>query len=547
MDEVITTSDYLIDKLLKENIHHVFGVPGDYALGFYSDLEKSQLKVINTSDEQGAGFAADAYARINGLGAVCITYCVGGLNITNSTAQAFAEKSPVVVISGAPGIEEQKKKPLLHHKVRNFDSQFKIFEEITADATILNDPKTACLEIDRVLDSAMRYKRPVYIELPRDMVAASVAPSQHKSTTTPAKSESNPEVMNEFMSDTVELINNSEQPVIIAGVEIHRFGLQDKLLKLLEQTRIPVVSTILGKSVVPETHPEYLGVYEGAMCRNDVRDHVENSDCLILLGVFMTDINLGGFTAHIDPSKVISVTSEKISIHYHTYEHIQLDDVLTTLIDSNIFKRDNELLPHPPPPQHPELTPEKKISVKYLFERLNVFLDDYIVVLADPGNASFGAMDMTIHKQTEFISPAYYNSLGFAVPASIGAQLADPNLRPLVLVGDGAFQMTGLELSSAVRFGLNPIIVVLNNRGYGTERPMIEGEFNDIPVWNYSKIPEILDSGQGFDVHTQGELESALKAAKENRDTFSILDVHLDPHDSSPSLQRLTEALKAKV
>src|SRR5213594_1096895 len=167
--------EYLIQRLYAHGVRHVFGIPGDYVLGFYDMLERSSLRIVNTCDEQGAGFAADAYARLRGLGAVCVTYCVGGLKVANTTAEAFAEKSPVVVISGAPGMKEREKNPLLHHKVREFDTQFKVFKQLTAAATVLSDPQTAFQEIDRVLHAASRYKRPVYVELPRDLARHSAS------------------------------------------------------------------------------------------------------------------------------------------------------------------------------------------------------------------------------------------------------------------------------------------------------------------------------------------------------------------------------------
>ena len=168
-------SSFLIESLCDYGVRHIFGVPGDFVLGFYQELVQSnKLKVINTCDEQGAAFAADAYARINGLGAVCVTYCVGGLKVVNATAQAFAEESPLVVISGAPGMKERKRNPLLHHKVRDFDTQQKIFEHITVDSVLIDNPTTASKDIDRVLSSAIRYKRPVYIELPRDRVSTPI-------------------------------------------------------------------------------------------------------------------------------------------------------------------------------------------------------------------------------------------------------------------------------------------------------------------------------------------------------------------------------------
>src|SRR3954464_5148174 len=167
-----TIGQYLIDRLYVNGVRHVFGIPGDYVLGFYEQLQNSKLRIVNTGDEQGAGFAADAYARVRGLGAVCVTYCVGGLKVANTTAGAYAEKSPVVVISGAPGMKEREKNPLLHHKVKEFDTQKKVFEQLTIAETVLSDPQIAFQEIDRVLHAALRFKRPVYIELPRDQVSA---------------------------------------------------------------------------------------------------------------------------------------------------------------------------------------------------------------------------------------------------------------------------------------------------------------------------------------------------------------------------------------
>jgi len=330
-------------------------------------------------------------------------------------------------------------------------------------------------------------------------------------------------------------------------VEMQRFGLQETLRQFLEKSNIPAAATILSKSVVREDHPLYLGVYEGAMGREEVSNYIETSDCLILLGVFMSDVNLGIYTAHLDQTKAISVSSERVSIHHHVYEGVDMEDFITALADSIDSRQPAAGITNPPKAPACEPAPDKAITVNYLFQRLNAFLEDSTAVIADPGDAMFAAIDMTIHCASEFTSPAYYTSLGFAVPASIGVQLARPDLRPLVLVGDGAFQMTGMELSTTARFGLNPIVLVLNNGGYGTERPMLDGRFNDIHPWKFSRIPEILGAGKGFDVHTEEELETALLEAREHLDSFCILDIHLDPGDRSQALERLTSALKKRV
>jgi TPP-dependent 2-oxoacid decarboxylase len=559
-----TIGTYLIQRIYDHGVRYVFGVPGDFVLGFYQQLNDSnKLKIINTCDEQGAAFAADAYGRINGLGVVCVTYCVGGLKVVNATAQAFAEKSPLVVISGAPGIKERQKNPLLHHKVRDFDTQQKIFEHMTVDSVLIDNPTTAAKDIDRVLSSAVRYKRPVYIELPRDRVSTimPVNQEQYPDSSTiyskTAKVEEDRDSLQEALGEATEMINNSKQPVIVAGVELHRFGLQDKLLQLTTKTNIPVVATVLSKSVISENHPSYLGVYEGAMGHESVREYVESSDCLILLGALMTDINFGITPTPIEQSKSIYVTSEKLSIKHHNFENVLLQDFINELIDAPLVRRigptsvivlnDNKDKTHYHT-QNFSSVKGQKITVKRLFERLNLCITGSVIVIADVGDSLFGALDLTIHGQTDFLSPAYYCSMGFAVPAAIGAQLANPKLRPIVIVGDGAFQMTGMEISTISRFTLNPIIVVLNNNGYGTERPMLDGPFNDVLSWNYHRIPEVVGHGKGFMIETEDQLEEALFAAENiHCQEPCILDVRLDTHDGSPALQRLTESLGKKV
>lgn len=543
MQHPSTVSEYLIRRLVDYGVEHVFGVPGDYILQFYQQLENSTLQVINTCDEQGAGFAADAYARLRGLGVVCVTYCVGGLKIANTTAQAFAEKSPLVIISGAPGINERHHNPLLHHKVRDFDTQLNIFRHLTVAATDLIDVENACCEIDRVLAAAVRHKRPVYIELPRDLTGIVCSCTRNP---LPQASGSDPHALREALAEAVHRISNAKRPVLVAGVEIQRFGLQKPFLQLVEATGIPFATTPLSKSTLSEDHPLFVGVYEGAVGKEQVRRAVEQSDCLLMLGAFMTDVNLGIFTAKLDQALTVSSSSDGSSIAFHHYPDVLLDDFLSGLLDQDLPQTALSVS-QPVVALPPFEAQDKPITIARLFEYLEGFIDNHIVLLADPGEAMFAAADLTIRHPAAFLSPAYYTSMGFAVPGAIGAQLARPDLRPLVLVGDGAFQMTGMEISTAARFGLSPIVVVLNNDGYGTERPMTDGRFNDIPAWRYSRLPEVIGAGQGFEVFTELDFDRALKAALAGTEAPSILDVHLDPNDHSPALIRLTDALGAKV
>ena len=322
------------------------------------------------------------------------------------------------------------------------------------------------------------------------------------------------------------------------------------MLALAEAAKIPIAATVLGKSVIREIHPLYVGLYSGSMGDEDVTRFVEESDCILMLGTFMTDINLGIFTANLDPAKCIYATSEKLRIRHHHFLDVPLSDFIAEL---------SNLKPTPPVRQIPEsitveedefkLEPDAKITVSRLFARLNEQLTEDTIVIADIGDSLFGATELVIKGRTEFLSPAYYTSMGFSLPASLGAQVARPEARLVVVCGDGAFQMTGQELSTIVRHGFDPVIIVLDNGGYGTERKLHAGEwkFNDIHSWNYSKLPEIYGGGTGYKVRTEGEFDAALQKAWDDREAPSILQVSIDESDHSRTLKRLAERMSETV
>ncbi len=284
------------------------------------------------------------------------------------------------------------------------------------------------------------------------------------------------------------------------------------------------------------------------MGREDVRRYVESSDCVLMLGAFMTDINLGIYTARLDLARAIYATSEKLSIGYHSYEDIRFKDFVRGLLKAPLRRRALPRLPRPKPlAAFKPSNAVRKLTVQRLFQQLNAFLDAETVVVADVGDSLFGAADLYIHRGTEFLAAAYYASMGFAVPAAVGAQLANPARRPLVLVGDGAFHMTGMELATAARYGLNPIVLVLNNSGYGTERHIHDGPYNDVWPWRFHRIPEVLGAGRGWLVQTEGELDTALREARAHTSSLSVIEVKLAPLDRSPALERLARRLSQQL
>ncbi len=480
------------------------------------------------------------------MGAVCVTYCVGGLSLCNSIAGAYAEKSAVVVISGAPGMNERINNPLLHHKVKDFRTQAEVFEKICVAVAELTDSMTAFREIDRVLDAAARTKRPVFIELPRDMV--NVVPD----VPYPFRSNepvSDQETLSEAVAESLDWIARSKRPVIVAGVEIHRFGLQDDVVSLVETAQIPFAATILGKSVISETHPLYVGLYEGAMGRDEVTRFVEESDCVILLGTFMTDLNLGIFTANLNPANCIYATSEQLRIRHHNFQGVPLGEFIRALTAAKPRAAPRTLPQQPQRCDQFQLVAAAPITITRLMARLNESLDDETAIIADVGDALFGATELCVRTRTTFISPAYYTSMGFAVPAALGVEVAGRKLRVISIVGDGAFQMTGMELSTIVRYKFPTIVIVLDNRGYGTERVLHPGDFNDINPWQYHKLPEIIGGGKGYEVRTEGEFDAALRSALADTKQMSLIQVHLGarrPQQSALATRRAVEQARVR-
>jgi TPP-dependent 2-oxoacid decarboxylase len=331
----------------------------------------------------------------------------------------------------------------------------------------------------------------------------------------------------------VEWINRAERPVIMFGVELVRFGLQDLVLRFIEASGIPATVTLLDKGAIQECDDSFIGVYSGALGRDDVREYVEGSDCLIMLGSLLTDLNLGIYTARLDPARCIHVTRERLAIGLHTFERVALEDFVAGLAAPGAIRRKVREHPRVPPTETVAAgSNDDPISVARLFHRLESFLTEEMIVIADPGDALFGSIDLPVQGARAFLS------------AAIGAQCAAPDARPLVLVGDGAFQMTGMELSTCVRYGLDPLVLVLNNGGYTTERLILDGAFNDVQPWDFGKLPGLLGAGRSFLVETVGDLETALEAAAVRDGQFCLIEVRLDRNDMSQALVRLGERLK---
>lgn len=533
--EHMRLAPYLFQKLFDLGAAHAFGIPGDLVLPLYEALGESPMRPILTTHEPSAGFAADAYARIKGIGVAVGTYGAGALNMVNATAQAYAEKSPVIVISGAPDIAGRNPELLIHHKVKSFETQLRIYEQITVASAALEDPSAAYREINRVIEAVGHEKRPGYLEIPRDMVWAEIAETEARPS---FALERDTVALAEAMQEIVTRINRSRNPVILAGVEIMRLGLRDQLIRLAERYNLPVATSFMGKAVFPEHHPNFIGTYMGAAGHPYSLKMIEGSDCVLMLGAWLTDTETGMFTSMIARSTLIQISANEVAISRHRYGQIGLVEVLGALLESCEIKRREFLNEYVP--EKPESLDRSLLAT--VFSELSRLDDRRYTFTTDVGDCLFGSVDLNAEV---ILNPGYYASMGFGVPAALGAGLAAPDRRPVALVGDGGFQMTGMELGTLVRYGLDAVVIVLNNRGYRSLQALgAREEICTIHPWDYMSIAEALGA-MCVRVRTPEEFRAVLQAACD-RAGVSLIEVQLDPDDRSPTLRRLGERVLAR-
>ena len=535
-----TVANYLLKRLEQAGLKHAFGVPGDYVLTFMDRLIESGIEFVGTCNELNAGYAADAYARINGIGCICVTWGVGGFSAMNAIAGAYAEQVPLVVLVGGPRTTQRRSSMLLHHSVGDFATMQQAYSHITAASVLLDDPAEAPQRIDRALARCIAEKRPIMIEIPADMVdRACSAPGPFAA---PDRPPSDPDALDEALDEAMSLLLTAKRPVILGGVELHRYGLMQEFHRLVEASRLPVATTLLGKTVISEHHPQAIGVYEGGAARQEIRAIVENADVLLCLGAWISDINYGVYTGRLEGRSMILANSGRLKISQHVYEQVWIGDVVTGLAD----RMPKAGLSHPPFKSVSQLLdtgftaePGRALTVSRVMKRINAFIGEDTTVIAETGDSIFAAADLVMHHDVGFIGQAFYLSIGYALPATLGAALADPSRRPIAFIGDGAFQMTVQELSSLCRRKSNVILLVMNNDGYTTERVIHEGPYNDIQPWAYHQLPEVFGGGWGRRVSTEDEFDEALARARASNEGPALIEIMLDRFDTSEALKRL--------
>lgn len=531
-------TESLLHALKAHGAKQIFGIPGDFALPYFRIIEQSAILPLYTlSHEPGVGFAADACGRISGgLGVAAVTYGAGAFNMVNAVASAYAERSPLVVLSGGPGKGESQSGFLLHHQAKTLDSQFQIYKEITCDQVRLDDAERAPADIARALANCLRHSQPVYIEIPRDMVAEPCLPVTAESA--PAV---DPDALDACVTEILQRLGAASAPVLMVGVEVRRFALEAQVAELSRRLALPVVTSFMGIGLLAQVEAPLVGTYLGVAGLPEVTQMVENSDGLFLLGVIVSDTNFAVSEKKIDMRKTIRALAGQITMGYHTYSHIPLAALVARMLErvpatDKKFSVKRRTFPHGLVADAASITPTDIATA------VNDLMAEHgkLPIASDMGDCLFTALDI---EHTALIAPGYYATMGFGVPAGLGLQAATGQ-RPLILVGDGAFQMTGWELGNCRRYGWDPIVLLFNNASWEMLRTFQpESGFNDLDHWGFAEMAAGM-GGDGVRVTTRAELQAALAHAMLTRGRFQLIDITLPRGVLSDTLSRFVAGVK---
>jgi TPP-dependent 2-oxoacid decarboxylase len=538
MEQKMKLGNYLVSYLKKIGVSYLFGIPGDLVINLFFKFGRPKgLKIITLSHEPSVGFAADGYARSTGkIGVVCVTYGAGGHNMVNPVAGSFSERVPVLVISGGPGEEERKLNMLIHHQAKEIESQLHIYREVTCAAKIIDDPARAARDIDTVIRSIWLNQQPGYLEIHRDMVEKEIpVPREIASWDGELPyPQSDRHKLNEAVRETAERFNRAQRPLMLVGIEAYRFKLAKDIVRLVEKMGVPCCTSVLAKGSFPMNHPLYMGVYVGAISPADIRARVAQADLIISLGMFLTDIEMGGTQP---PEALLHhsiwAVENKVNVSFHTYTDVTLRDFVRGLMRAEL-KTHRERVHYSDNLAPPRRGNDGRLRVSDVLREINEFLARHknFMVVAESGDSLFGGIDIKVGDDGLYLAQGFYASMGFAVPGAIGAQIGT-GLRPLILTGDGGFQMTGVEIAHAPRYNLDPIVVLLNNGGWGIFRPIAKRhDLLSLPSWRYAELGRLW-GGRGFEVGSAAELRRALDQAAKSS-AFAIIEASIAPHDLSP-------------
>lgn len=535
---------YLAELLQTIGLEHYFTVPGDYNLVLLDQMLKNpNLKMINCCNELNAGYAADGYARARGVSAVVITFTVGGLSLVNAIAGAYAEDLPIIVISGGPNSNDRTQHHLIHHSIGNYDfnQQYRIFREITAEAVAIRHIEDAHRLLHRALETAIQKRKPVYIEIACNLVTAPIpqsVPLQLKRHV-----ESNPVALKAAVEAVAAKLNQAVKPALVAGVKLRAFEAIAAFHKLADCSRYAVAIMPNAKGMFPETHPQYIGCYWGQVSSPGCAEIIESCDAYLFAGPIFNDYTTVGWSCLVNPEKLIEIQPDRVMLAGQEYAQVYMQEFLTALAsqiqpNDTSFKAFKRIQEQPLPPR--ALQSEATLTTRVIREQVQSILTEDSALLVETGDSWFNGQKMTLPDGCLYEFQMQYGSIGWAVGALLGYALAlDRQKRVIALIGDGSFQLTAQEVSTMIRYGLNPIIFLINNGGYTIEVEIHDGPYNNIKNWDYAGLVQVFNAGEGNGwscrVQTEGELSEAIRQAQAH-EGLALIECVIDRDDCTKEL-----------
>ncbi|MFI9172583.1 alpha-keto acid decarboxylase family protein [Streptomyces lincolnensis] len=537
MNEGYTVGQYLVDRLRQLGLEHLFAIAGDYSIEWLNRyVTPGGIEIVEEVNEVNAGYAADGYARMKGIGALCVTYSAGALCAVNAVAGAFVEKVPLVLINGTPSIKRtitfEQTGFSAHHFISGRETDLQSFEHLTVAAIRIENPDLAPTLIDYALTRCISERRPIYVELLQDMVDLECEPP--RGVLKPARILSDATSLGQSVAQISAQLESAENPLIWLGVEIDRLGLQDKAMSLIQQLNVPFVTELLSKAVLSEEDALFVGVLDGQASSKTVTDLAAKSDFVLALGVWLTDINSLGWDPDYNKTAFASFDAVKFGTFFAgqvALEHL-IDGILAEQIAPKAGKP-----PEKPARSAPAVGDADVITYQGFYNYIQQYIDTNTIVGADASMNYFGSLLLDVPSAGGFIVQSSYSSIGYSAPAATGICLAkEPDQKVMVFSGDGGFQMTAQCLSTQTRFRLDPIIFVIDNGVYAVEQWLADaGVFHsdkpyykpcELHRWNYSMLAEVFGC-RGWEVGTYGELRDAVKGALENSSGPSIIQVRV--------------------
>ncbi|EGT0897890.1 alpha-keto acid decarboxylase family protein [Salmonella enterica subsp. enterica serovar Montevideo] len=547
MQNPYTVADYLLDRLAGCGIGHLFGVPGDYNLQFLDHvIDHPTLRWVGCANELNAAYAADGYARMSGTGALLTTFGVGELSAINGIAGSYAEYVPVLHIVGAPCSAAQQRGELMHHTLGDGDFRhfYRMSQAISVASSIL-DEQNACFEIDRVLGEMLAARRPGYIMLPADVAKKTAIPPTEALALPVHEAQSGVETA--FRYHARQCLMNSRRIALLADFLAGRFGLRPLLQRWMAETPIAHATLLMGKGLFDEQHPNFVGTYSAGASSKEVRQAIEDADRVICVGTRFVDTLTAGFTQQLPAERTLEIQPYASRIG-ETWFNLPMAQAVSTLRELCL-----ECAFAPPPTRsagQPVRIDKGELTQESFWQTLQQYLKPGDIILVDQGTAAFGAAALSLPDGAEVVVQPLWGSIGYSLPAAFGAQTACPDRRVILIIGDGAAQLTIQKMGSMLRDGQAPVILLLNNDGYTVERA-IHGaaqRYNDIASWNWTQIPPALNAAQQAECWrvTQAiQLAEVLeRLARPQR--LSFIEVMLPKVDLPELLRTVTRALEAR-